>query len=112
MVQVSEKRDYLSIYGENSVEDPCAINCFTENDVLKSIGLTKLDDEKQLNNLVRPSHRSVLQRVLLGEEELDKDTPVLDSLGASLSPCSDMIQGSSPKKASLSYSNNVTPVRP
>ena len=76
---MTEKRDILSIYGEyGGVDDQQddlnngvtpsesnrpAVQAFSENDILKNIGLARVEDEMELKRLLRPTHRDFLRKL-------------------------------------------------
>lgn len=79
---MTEKRDILSIYGEyggvdeqaddlNGAPQPPAVQAFSENDILKNIGLARVEDEMELKRLLRPTHRDFLRK--LHNDELRGD---------------------------------------
>ena len=54
-----------------------SVDFFNENDILKRLHLTKIEDEAELQKLLRPKHRHSLRQIL-GEENL-KETQHLDA---------------------------------
>lgn len=57
--EVRAEASYLGIYAEGYK----SMSAFTENDVLKKLGLTKIDD-KELRELIKPDHLKYVTKMI------------------------------------------------
>ena len=57
--EVRPEASYLGIYAEGYK----SMSGFTENDVLKKLGLTKIDD-KELRELIKPDHLKYVTKMI------------------------------------------------
>ena len=74
LIQLNEEKNALSVSGKygqtvGHKRPPVKAEVFTENDVIKRMGLTAIKDDAELIRTLKPEHRRFLEKNLLNEPE-------------------------------------------